>query len=236
MREAIVEAVAKEFGRAGFRLNDDQVGAFAEYAALLDKWNARMNLTSVRDPDETINAHFVDSCLALRHVEIASGARIADIGSGAGFPGVPIAIVRPDAQVTLIEADGRKASFLHTARSALRLGNLSIAAKRVEPESVPDAWVGLFDGVVSRYTASVEWVSNCARAMTRPGGWCVIHKYDDDDEREALARVGAWPDVVDVRWESDEHATPRRRFACVKFAGDAPKEPEPAPGIARTSA
>ncbi len=73
------EAIATAFERVGFALDDGQAAAFAEYASLLEKWNARMNLTSVRDPDEYLDAHFTDSALVLRHVDVAHGARVADI-------------------------------------------------------------------------------------------------------------------------------------------------------------
>ena len=215
MRDAIAEA----FERAGFVLDDGQIAAFVEYAALLDRWNARMNLTSVRDPHEYIDAHFVDSVLITRHVEVAQAARIADIGSGAGFPGAPIAILRPDVHVTLMESAARKASFLHTVKSTLRLEGLSVSCERVEPDGIPAESRHAFDGVVSRYTASVEWVATCAREMTGPGGWCAVHKYDDEDERNALSRVSEWPDVAEVRWASDPQAAARRRFACVEFSG-----------------
>ncbi len=214
------EAIATAFEAAGLQLSDEQVGAFVEYAALLGKWNARMNLTSVRDPRETIHAHFVDSCLALHHVEIADGAHVADIGSGAGFPGAPLAIMRPDVRFTLIESVSRKASFLHALKSTLPLPGVSVACERAEPDALPDNWLHAFDGVVSRYTASAEWVAECARGMTRPGGWCLVHKYDDDDERAALARVDAWPTVAETRWQSDERAAERRRFAYMRFCGE----------------
>jgi len=171
----------------------------------------------VRDPAEMVHAHFVDSCLALHHVEITDGARVADIGSGAGFPGAPLAILRPQARFTLIESVSRKTGFLHALKSTLRLSGVSVACERVEPGALPDDWLRAFDGVVSRYTASVEWVAECARGMVRPGGWCVVHKYDDDDERSALDRVAAWPTVAETRWRSDERAAERRRFAYVRF-------------------
>jgi 16S rRNA (guanine527-N7)-methyltransferase len=213
------EAIATAFERVGFALDDGQAAAFAEYASLLEKWNARMNLTSVRDPDEYLDAHFTDSALVLRHVDVAHGARVADIGSGAGFPGAPIAILRPDVHITLIESAARKASFLHALKSALRLDRLAICCERVDPGAVPDRWTHAFDGVVSRYTASVEWVAQCAQAMTGPDGWCAVHKYDDVDEQDALSRVGRWAGVAAVRWSSDPGAAPRRRFACVEFRG-----------------
>ena len=211
------EVIATAFDDAGLRLSDAQVAAFVGYAALLGKWNARMNLTSVRDPEETVHAHFVDSCLALHHVDIADGAHIADIGSGAGFPGAPLAILRPEARFTLIESVSRKTSFLHALKSTLPLPGVSVACERVEPDALLDTWSHAFDGVISRYTASTEWVAECARGMTRPGGWCVMHKFDDDDERAALGRVTAWPTVAETRWQADERAAERRRFAYVRF-------------------
>lgn len=102
------------------------------YLELLLKWNARMNLTAVRDPEEIVRRHFGESLFA--GVELfpdpQAGGTLADVGSGAGFPGLPIAIVRPNVTVTLIEAHGKKATFLKEVVRSTGLQNVRVAQVR----------------------------------------------------------------------------------------------------------
>jgi len=117
-----------------------------DYLELLSRWNAAYNLTAVRDPLAMVTSHLLDS-LAVAH--LVRGERLADIGSGAGLPGIPLAILAPEWQVTLIDANGKKTRFLREAVRALRLVNVSIEAQRVENVS------GEFDTVTARAFASI---------------------------------------------------------------------------------
>jgi len=117
-----------------------------DYLELLSRWNAAYNLTAVRDPLAMVTSHLLDS-LAVAH--LVRGERLADIGSGAGLPGIPLAILAPEWQVTLIDANGKKTRFLREAVRALRLVNVRIEAQRVENVS------GEFDTVTARAFASI---------------------------------------------------------------------------------
>jgi 16S rRNA (guanine527-N7)-methyltransferase len=117
-----------------------------DYLELLSRWNAAYNLTAVRDPLAMVTSHLLDS-LAVAH--LVRGERLADIGSGAGLPGIPLAILSPERQVTLIDANGKKTRFLREAVRALRLVNVRIEAQRVENVS------GEFDTVTARAFASI---------------------------------------------------------------------------------
>jgi 16S rRNA (guanine527-N7)-methyltransferase len=117
-----------------------------DYLELLSRWNAAYNLTAVRDPLAMVTSHLLDS-LAVAH--LVRGERLADIGSGAGLPGIPLAILATERQVTLIDANGKKTRFLREAVRALRLVNVRIEAQRVENVS------GEFDTVTARAFASI---------------------------------------------------------------------------------
>ena len=118
----------------GEELSPAQITAISMYFDLLLKWNARMNLTSVRKPDEILSRHFGESLFAGRKLfpGASEEASLIDVGSGAGFPGLPVAVVRPKLRVTLLEAHGKKATFLREVVRALGLGNVKVRAERAE--------------------------------------------------------------------------------------------------------
>jgi 16S rRNA (guanine527-N7)-methyltransferase len=117
------------------------------YLALLVKWNRTYNLTAIRDPEQMVTHHLLDSLAVLPHLGEAS--TLADVGSGAGLPGLTFAICRPDLQVTSIEASQKKAAFQQQAKIELRLTNVSIHCGRIE------AFTGTFDAVISRAFAEL---------------------------------------------------------------------------------
>ena len=106
----------------------------SKYLDLLLKWNARMNLTAVREPEQIVMRHFGESLFAAAQLfpGPAEKSTLADVGSGAGFPGVPIAILRPEVHVTLVEAHGKKATFLKEVVRTLALPNVAVAQVRAE--------------------------------------------------------------------------------------------------------
>jgi 16S rRNA (guanine527-N7)-methyltransferase len=118
-------------------LSESQLRQIATYAALLEKWNARMNLTAVRDPEEIITRHFGESLFAARKLFPAPEtlATAIDIGSGAGFPGIPLKIWNPALDLTLIESNQKKAVFLREAIRSLNLRNVLVLAERAEQVS-----------------------------------------------------------------------------------------------------
>jgi 16S rRNA (guanine527-N7)-methyltransferase len=115
-------------------LSSAQLAQMTTYLDVLLRWNARMNLTAVRDPEQIVTRHFGESLFAAHHLfpDPAASATLVDIGSGAGFPGLPIAIARPAVMVTLIEAHGKKATFLKEVLRSTGVKNASVAALRAE--------------------------------------------------------------------------------------------------------
>jgi len=131
-RERIAELLAAFLKEA--RLSDAQLGQIATYSDLLNKWNAHINLTAVRKPEEIITRHFGESLFAARQLfsTNASKESAIDVGSGAGFPGLPLKIWNSELQLTLVEANRKKAVFLREVVRALGLAGVKVVAERAE--------------------------------------------------------------------------------------------------------
>ena len=139
------------------------------YLDLLLRWNARMNLTSVRDPEQIVNRHFGESLFAARilHDAGAFGApatTLADLGSGAGFPGIPIKLFVPDLHVTLIESQNKKATFLREVIRALEMSHIVVYCGRAE------SWGGTARVVTLRAVEKFAIALPLAAALVEPGG------------------------------------------------------------------
>jgi 16S rRNA (guanine527-N7)-methyltransferase len=139
----------------------DAIETLLDYVELLARWNAAYNLTAVREPLAMVTNHLLDS-LAVAH--LVRGERLADIGSGAGLPGIPLAILAPERQVTLVDSNGKKARFLREAVRSLRLANVRIEAQRVENVR------GEFDTVTARAFASLGGMLGLAGHLLAPDG------------------------------------------------------------------
>lgn len=127
---------------AGAVLSETQQAQFAAYLDLLLRWNARMNLTAIRDPEQIVIRHFGESLFAARHLYpsrcLATGDwRLLDIGSGAGFPGLPIKLWAPALQLTLLESNQRKATFLREVARTLQLTGVEVLTMRAETYAEP---------------------------------------------------------------------------------------------------
>ncbi|WP_038912692.1 16S rRNA (guanine(527)-N(7))-methyltransferase RsmG [Dickeya dadantii] len=150
--------------RAGIALTDRQKDQLLQYVALLHKWNKAYNLTSVREPEQMLVRHIMDSLVVEPHL---AGSRFIDVGTGPGLPGVPLAIARPDAHFVLLDSLGKRVRFLRQVQHELNLGNIEPVQSRVEdfPAQPP------FDGVISRAFASLQDMVNwCHHLPSRQHG------------------------------------------------------------------
>jgi 16S rRNA (guanine527-N7)-methyltransferase len=139
------------------------------YLDLLLKWNARTNLTAVRDPEEIVRRHFGESLFAARHIPVETKT-LLDFGSGAGFPGLPVAVLHPKTQVTLAESQNKKSTFLREALRTFGLQNVEIWPSRVE--SMPPN--RLFNVVTLRAVDEMATALPAARARITPGGQLLL--------------------------------------------------------------
>jgi 16S rRNA (guanine527-N7)-methyltransferase len=147
-------------------LDGETAGRFAAYHALLMKWNERMNLTAVRDDDGILGRHFVESIACARALP-AGIETLLDFGSGAGFPGVPIALCRPEIAVTLGESQGKKAAFLQEAVRVLELRSRVFGERA---ERLKDR----FDCVTLRAVDRMERATEAAAGLVGKGGWLAL--------------------------------------------------------------
>ncbi|MGG6177190.1 16S rRNA (guanine(527)-N(7))-methyltransferase RsmG [Pantoea allii] len=165
---------------ANISLSDQQKQQLVAYVGLLDKWNKAYNLTSVRDPQQMLVRHILDSIVVAPHLE---GARFIDVGTGPGLPGIPLAIVMPDAHFTLLDSLGKRVRFLRQVQHELGLTNIEPVQSRVEafPSEPP------FDGVISRAFASLEDMVNwCHHLPAKNGRFYALKGVRPDDEITSL--------------------------------------------------
>lgn len=163
----------------GLVLDAGQQERLLAYLALLVKWNKAYNLTAVREPSEMVTKHLLDSLALLPHLR---GGRLLDVGSGAGLPGIPLAIAAPQLDVTLLDANSKKTRFLLQAKGELGLYNLSVVHSRVE-QYRPER---LFDTVTARAFASLaELYQGTARLLA--AGGCLLAMKGDYPEQELAA-------------------------------------------------
>ncbi len=149
-----------------------------DYLVLLAKWNNTYNLTAIRDPQRMVSLHLLDSLAMQRHVAALArdGAALADLGTGPGLPGIPLAIANPGLRVTLVESNGKKARFLREAVRQLGLGNARVAESRAEALDEPAA----YDALTARALATLADIVEVGGHLLKPGG-------------ELLAMKGAVP-------------------------------------------
>jgi 16S rRNA (guanine527-N7)-methyltransferase len=147
----------------GLALLDGAEAKLLAYLALLDKWNRVYNLTAVRDTGRMVSHHLLDSLAAVPYFE---GETVLDVGSGGGLPGIPLAIARPELQVTLIDSIAKKTAFLLQAKTELGLDNLTVVTGRVEDYRPQTG----FDIITSRAFSDLREFATLTRHLLNPGG------------------------------------------------------------------
>ncbi|WP_312240136.1 16S rRNA (guanine(527)-N(7))-methyltransferase RsmG [Pantoea sp.] len=165
---------------AKISLSDQQKQQLVDYVGLLHKWNKAYNLTSVREPEQMLVRHILDSIVVEPYLQ---GERFIDVGTGPGLPGIPLAIVRPQAHFTLLDSLGKRVRFLRQVQHELGLNNVTPVQSRVEafPAEPP------FDGVISRAFASLnDMVSWCHHLPMADGCFYALKGVRPDDEIAAL--------------------------------------------------
>lgn len=154
--------LAEGVSALGVELPHETSARLLQYLALVEKWSQVYNLTAIRQSEAMLSQHLLDSLVVLSHI---TGPRIVDVGSGAGLPGIPLALVRPDWNLVLIESSHKKAVFLQQARIELGLKNVEVVAKRVEDFQPTEK----FDTVISRAFSSLVVFVKLAGHLCREG-------------------------------------------------------------------
>ena len=157
-----------EPGLGALGLSTALASPLLDYLALLVRWNRTYNLTAIRDPREMIDKHLLDSLAMHAHVDAiaAAGGALADLGTGAGLPGIPLAIAKPGLRVTLVESNGKKARFMREAVRKLGLSDVRVAESRIE--SLDET--GAFDAITARALATLPLIVELGGHLLKPGG------------------------------------------------------------------
>jgi 16S rRNA (guanine527-N7)-methyltransferase len=163
-----------------------------DYVSLLLLWNHKVSLTSISKPEDIIRFHFGESFLVAEAVSLENG-RLADVGSGAGFPGIPIAMLFRNLQVTLIEANAKKAAFLSEVIRKLGLLNASVIRARVR-----DVEPGGFDFITSRALGPYEELMEWAILSLSRSGRLILWLGEDDAARISQERGWLWQDPMRI--------------------------------------
>jgi len=190
--------------RLGLELTEQQSKQFLRYQLELLDWNTRVNLTSITNPEEVMIKHFLDS-LSLLMAFDAPEARLLDIGTGAGFPGLPLKIVRPQWQLLLLEATGKKVAFLQHLIETLQLKDVVAVNGRAEDLAHKAEYRGSFDVATARAVTSLPALLEYAAPFCRLGGLLIFPK--KGDLTEELARGKRAASQVGARFKADTAVT-----------------------------
>ena len=177
-----------EAGLSALALDPALAAPLLDYLALLVRWNATYNLTAIRDPREMVAKHLLDS-LAM-HPWVDGVGSLADLGTGPGLPGIPLAIAKPGLRVTLVESNGKKARFMREALRQLGLKDARVAESRIEAFAEP----GGYDAITARALATLPLILELGGHLLKPGGVLLAMKGVRPDEE-----IAALPEGWEVR-------------------------------------
>lgn len=189
----MLNKLSRLLDEAGISLSDHQKNQLIAYVGMLDKWNKAYNLTSVRDPNEMLVRHILDSIVVAPSLK---GERFIDVGTGPGLPGIPLSIARPDAHFTLLDSLGKRVRFLRQVQHELKLDNITPVQSRVEefPAEPP------FDGVISRAFASLtDMVNWCHHLPAGEGRFYALKGQRPDDEMAHLPEGFSVESIVELQ-------------------------------------
>ena len=205
-REALQTQLERGISALGVALPDGAVERLLDYRELLERWNSAYNLTAIRNADEMISRHLVDSLAILPYVH---GRSLADLGTGPGLPGIPLAIAEPAREVLMVDSNGKKVRFLREAIRTLKLTNGRALQSRVEDVE------GTFECITARAFASLADMLGWGGHLLAPGGvWLAMKGKHPADELDGVPegfRVEAIHALQVPGVEGDRHLVVVRR-------------------------
>lgn len=176
-RAVLAAALGNGINEMGLDVPEGARERLLDYLALLHKWNRVHNLTAVREPSDMVVLHLLDSLAVLPHVQHVS--RLLDVGSGAGLPGIPLAICQPHMQVTVLDSSQKKASFMRQVKAEMGVANLEVICARVEQYRPAEP----YEVIISRAFSDLGLFIGLTRHLGRPGGqWLAmkgVYPYDE---------------------------------------------------------
>lgn len=200
------ELLRSEIEKIGIQLNSLQLEQFMKYYELLIEWNSVMNLTAITEYDQVVQKHFVDS-ISMVHVLdkqylIADNKKVIDIGTGAGFPGIPLKIVFPNLQITLLDSLNKRIKFLNEVIEKLKLKDIEAIHGRAEDYAKQVKYREQYDICVSRAVANLATLSEYCIPYVKEKGYFISYKSETIDEelessQNAIKKLGGRLDVIE---------------------------------------
>ena len=218
----------------GINLSQSQLAQFQRLTVLLLAWNARMNLTGITDPAEISIKHYLDSLTLLRHLPESGRARLIDVGTGAGFPGLPLAISLSDMRISMLDSTARKLRFIDAAGQALGLENIRTVHARAETAGRDDAHRGTYDFVVARAVGRLPALMECTLPLAKRGGAVIAMQGASahNDARQAAKAIatlgGELDEIAEVRLPTMDKP---RHLVIARKTGKTPRRYPRQPGI-----
>lgn len=182
------------------KFTEEQLNQFYEYMNLLLEWNEKINLTAITDPNEVILKHFIDSLTINKYIK--ENSTLADVGTGAGFPGIPLKILRPDLKITLVDSLNKRINFLNEVINKLNLINIETVHSRIEDFGKDKKYRESFDFVTARAVANLAVLSEYLLPIAKVGGQCVCMKGSSVEEelsngKNAIKVLGGKIKIID---------------------------------------
>lgn len=186
----------------GIELMDSQLNAFETYYDMLIERNKVMNLTAITEFDEVMDKHFLDSVYLFRSIELKADYKLIDIGTGAGFPGIPLKIVFPELKITLLDSLNKRVGFLNDVIDELNLNDIEAIHGRAEDIARDKAYRASYDIAVSRAVANLSTLSEYCLPFVKIGGKFVSYKSGDcadevDNAKAAIHLLGGKINKID---------------------------------------
>ncbi|TDX51775.1 16S rRNA (guanine(527)-N(7))-methyltransferase RsmG [Orenia marismortui] len=192
---------AKDYG---IDLSNRQVEQFITYMNILNEWNQKMNLTGLEEPEDIIIKHFLDSISCIDGMNLTGNEKIIDVGTGAGFPGLPLKIIYPDLELTLLDSLQKRIRFLEHVSTELGLDNVECIHGRAEDYGQDNSYREKYDYVVARAVASLEVLSEYTLPFVKVGG-CFISQRGTNVKDEVIESTeavetlgGRFEDIIEI--------------------------------------
>lgn len=184
-----------------FIFSEGMINKFCKYANLLVKWNKMMNLTAITTPEEIVTRHFLDSVSVLNYIDVPDKSRVVDVGTGAGFPGIPLKIVRPDIDLTLIDSLNKRLVFLKEVSISLDF-KVNLVHARAEEASLNEIYREKYDFAFSRAVARLNILSEFCLPYVKVNGFFVAMKAKNidcevDESLNAIEKLGGFLEKVE---------------------------------------
>lgn len=199
-----IDTLIKGLSELNFEINQDKLEKFKMYKSLLKEWNDKINITAIKEDEEIDIKHFLDSLTVFKTGKITKGKRIIDIGTGGGFPGVPIKIMEEDTEVVLLDSLNKRLIFLEEVIKELDLKNIRTIHERAENLGKKEDYRETFDIAVSRAVASLNLLAEYCLPFVKVGGYFIAMKgsqpHEEIKEAEKAIKIlgGKLEDKIDV--------------------------------------